>query len=193
MSDRPKVGAAFAAPAPDRVSGLGDLLSRGEATAAPTPVPAAAAPPEAPADTVEAVRPGPAQRARPAARQTKAAAGSGTRIVSVLIDVAARERLRDVAARSGRTHGAVALDAIEAHADELVAFWGTETGSGARKLFPAAPRAHRRTQAGTPTQLRMTPAAADVLDDLVARWGAPSRSALVNEALRRYLTQQETP
>jgi len=67
-------------------------------------------------------------------------------------------------------------------------------------LFPDAPEPRHRDQATTQTQLRISPAAADVLDELdeldelVGRWQAPSRSALINEALRRYLTQnQETP
>ena len=40
-------------------------------------------------------------------------------------------------------------------------------------------------------QMKFSDADVDTLADLVERWGAPSRSALLNEALRRYLTPQQ--
>ena len=93
------------------------------------------------------------------------------------------------------------MRAIEAHAGDLSGQWTRPSSTGTPGwLFPDAPEPRHRDQATTQTQLRISPAAADVLDELdeldelVGRWQAPSRSALINEALRRYLTQnQETP
>ena len=111
----------------------------------------------------------------------------------VQLDVTLREKLRDFAARQHLTHGGVAIDAIEAHAGELATHWTPDQANQGTGLFPTTTRHRVRTQVSAPTQLRMTPEVARVHDNLVTQWSAPSRSALVNEALRRYLTQHETP
>lgn len=183
MSDRPKLGATFAPP--DRTAGLGDLLTnRPQADVnegAATPPPFAAKAPRMPA---RVPRRAPAPITTP-----KGDTEPDTRVVSVQIDVAVLERLRAAAARTTLTHGAITLCAVDEHATELSEHWTQAAPSGG--LFPDTPGRRHRAQATTQTQIRISPAAAAVLDDLTRQWRAPSRSALVNEALRRYLNNAE--
>lgn len=103
-----------------------------------------------------------------------------------------RERSRDPI--TARTYAQVVLDAIEAHQSELATCWQAEAaaaqaGGGLFSRRPAAP-ARRRRHAEPPARVPLTglnAADAEVLDQLVARWNAPSRSALVEQALRLYL------
>ncbi|GAB4932221.1 ribbon-helix-helix domain-containing protein [Mycobacterium avium] len=103
-----------------------------------------------------------------------------------------RERSRDPI--TARTYAQVVLDAIEAHQSELATCWQPEAaaaqgGGGLFSRRPAAP-ARRRRHAEPPARVPLTglnAADAEVLDQLVARWNAPSRSALVEQALRLYL------
>ncbi|GBE67824.1 hypothetical protein MFM001_42860 [Mycobacterium sp. MFM001] len=103
-----------------------------------------------------------------------------------------RERSRDPI--TARTYAQVVLDAIEAHQSELATCWQVEAaaaqgGGGLFSRRPAAP-ARRRRHAEPPARVPLTglnAADAEVLDQLVARWNAPSRSALVEQALRLYL------
>lgn len=188
MSDRPKLGTTFAPP--DRAAGLGGLLPSPRTTGSretedDTPAPSAPATPTTPARNSR----------RAAARPPtggKDTTEADTKVVSVQIDVAVLERLRDAAARSTLTHGAIALGAVDEHATALSEHWTRPAPSGG--LFPDTPGRRHRDQATTQTQLRISRAATAVLDDLTERWRAPSRSALVNEALRRQLTDpKETP
>ena len=199
MNERPKLGATFKGqtglegrlrqdPAPHRPAYPPD---------APQPGPSQERTPSVP---VGDDRPPVSPRAQPVSRQpstTRAGAvkvaPGGSRIVSVQLDITTRERLRDFAARQHLTHGGVTIDAIEAHAGELATHWTAEKENQGTGLFPSTARHRVRTQVSAPTQLRMTLDVAQVLDNLVTQWSAPSRSALVNEALRRYLTQNETP
>lgn len=99
---------------------------------------------------------------------------------------------RSVDPTKARSYGQVVLDAIEEHAGELKAHWvGAVPGSGGG-LF-------KRVEAGRPTRRRhnapqsRVPLAGvidsdvAVLDQLASDWGAGSRSALVEQALRLYL------
>lgn len=93
---------------------------------------------------------------------------------------------------TARSYGQVVLDAVEQHADELKAHWANDVATSGTGLF-------RRAEAGRPTRRRhnapraRVPLAgvintdAAVLDQLVSDWGAGSRSALVEQALRLYL------
>jgi hypothetical protein len=82
----------------------------------------------------------------------------------------------------------VTLRAIEAHADELAKHWShPEPTKTFGRLFGNTRTVHRRTEPGVQTQVRLAAADAITLDQLVTDWSAPSRSALVNEALRRYV------
>ncbi|ORW07193.1 hypothetical protein [Mycobacterium kyorinense] len=102
-----------------------------------------------------------------------------------------KEKSRDPI--TARTYAQVVLDAIEAHQDQLAAHWRREgavpAGDGLFSRRPAAP-ARRRRHPEPPARVPLTglnAADAHVLDDLVIRWDAPSRSALVEQALKLYL------
>lgn len=184
MSDRPKLGTTFAPP--DRSAGLGGLLTNRPPVAAREGGEVASLPAAAPAPRTPARTP---RRGPALAPPRKDDAEPATRVVSVQIDVAVLERLRAAAARTTLTHGAIALRAVDEHATALSEHWTRAAPSGG--LFPDSPGRRHRTQASTQTQLRISPAAAKVLDDLTRQWKATSRSALVNEALRRYLNDAE--
>jgi hypothetical protein len=85
----------------------------------------------------------------------------------------------------------VVIDAIEANQEKLATFWkapAPASGGGLFSRLPAAP-ARRRRHPQPPARVPLTgihPADAALLDDLVEQWGAPSRSALVEQALRCY-------
>lgn len=91
-----------------------------------------------------------------------------------------------------RTMGAIVLDAIEAHAARLATTWTHQQPAavGEGQLFErpssnAVPRRRRHITAPRTVVLSgVTPANAQRLDDLVARWDAGTRSALVEQALR---------
>ncbi len=129
------------------------------------------------------------QRNSRSAAPTTAADGPASpedvpRVVPVVLDAPILEGLREESRRSGRTHGLIALGAIENHVEVLENRWSTESSSSPRGgLFGRTQPQHRRSEPGVQTQLRLAVGDADVLEDLVATWSAPSRSALVNEAL----------
>lgn len=195
MSDRPKLGAAFAAP--DRSAGLTDLLpstaveTLGGTPAAPTDAgsaPTADAPPTAPSGN----RPTASNRARDGAPAPDTAMGAGTRIVSVQLDASVLTRLREQAARTRLSYGALTLRAIDAHAADLAGHWTRDNDpAAATSLFADAPTPRGRHELTQQAQLRISPAAIATITELVTRWGAPNRTALINEALRRYLNTTE--
>ncbi|MDL5160461.1 hypothetical protein [Actinomycetospora termitidis] len=105
-------------------------------------------------------------------------------MVPVVLDAGVLEQLRLQSRHTGQTHGLIALAAIENHLDALSTEWSTPSASFSRSsLFGRTQPQHRRTEPGVQTQLRLAAGDADVLDELVDRWSAPSRSALVNRAL----------
>lgn len=114
---------------------------------------------------------------------------SAMKMVPVNIDVSLHPELKQFATRAELSFGTIALRAVEANVDELSAMWqpraAVKTG-----LFGSAhqPATNRRVEPAVQIQLRMPIADAEVLDGLVAAWLAPSRSALINEALRLYVT-----
>ena len=93
---------------------------------------------------------------------------------------------------TARSYGQVVFDAVEQHADELKTHWANDVATPSSGLF-------KRAEAGRPTRRRhnapraRVPLAgvintdAAVLDHLASDWGAGSRSALVEQALRLYL------
>lgn len=90
-----------------------------------------------------------------------------------------------------RTMGTIVLDAIEAHAPRLATTWTTERYAvGEGQLFErpssnAVPRRRRHATAPRTVVLSgVTAANGGRLDDLVQAWGAGTRSALVEQALR---------
>lgn len=207
--DRPKVGEAFRVP--DRANNLAGLLQEGPSapTAAAPPLHALPLAPRSEDDRLPGAAGGlPRRGGRGGAgsRQTSTArarpenistvdAGSETRVVPVVVDVSILSDLRSFAVRTEQTHGAVTLRAIEANAGELSKHWMGETAIPSVRPAPGQQRLfgnrtatlRRRAEPGVQTQLRISAADADTLDRLVGMWSAPSRSALVNEALRRYV------
>ena len=191
MSDRPKLGSLFSAPVTDRPAALAGLLDTAPPPAA-EPQPAAQ-----PARSAQPTRSGQPQRRdrRPSDSRTRRPsadgpppAGLGNQVVPVVLDASVLAELRAFTARTEQTHGAVALRAIEANIDELATHWKHERPTVTPgRLFGTTATAHRRTEPGVQTQLRISSADAATLDNLVTDWAAPSRSALVNEALRRYI------
>jgi hypothetical protein len=104
-----------------------------------------------------------------------------------------RVQIAEKKARRGlaRTMGTIVLDAIEAHALRLQSTWAAqEYAVGEGQLFErpastAVPR--RRRHATTPRTVVLsgvTAANGQRLDGLVEMWGAGTRSALVEQALR---------
>ena len=90
-----------------------------------------------------------------------------------------------------RTMGTIVLDAIEAHASRLATTWTTERYAvGEGQLFErpssnAVPRRRRHATAPRTVVLSgVTAANGQRLDNLVQAWGAGTRSALVEQALR---------
>lgn len=90
-----------------------------------------------------------------------------------------------------RTMGTIVLDAIEAHATRLATTWSTERYAvGEGQLFErpssnAVPRRRRHATAPRTVVLSgVTAANGQRLDNLVQAWGAGTRSALVEQALR---------
>ncbi|OZD03400.1 hypothetical protein CH275_16635 [Rhodococcus sp. 06-235-1A] len=111
-------------------------------------------------------------------------------VYSVLRSLTLAERTADPT--TARSYGQVVLDAVEKHADDLKGHWAKPVVSTGTGLF-------RRVETGRPTRRRhnspraRVPLAgvintdAAVLDQLASDWGAGSRSALVEQALRLYL------
>lgn len=195
-TDRPKVGEVFRAP--DRVSGLAGLLP--QPTTGPAVEPSISAVPatvSTPVEDTAAARArsqtlanGRPRQAQSPSVETRAGqpAGSETRIVPIVLDASVLIDLRTFAVRTEQTQGMVTLRAIEAHADDLAVRWRHhERPPTTGRLFGNTRTVHRRTEPGVQTQVRLAAADAITLDQLVTDWSAPSRSALVNEALRRYV------
>jgi len=112
------------------------------------------------------------------------------KMVPANIDVSVHQELRRFAVRTELSFATIALRAIEANAVELAQLWRTPPAEPVRTgLFGSVQErpGNRRAEPAAQVQLRLQASDAAVLDGLVADWAAPSRSALVNEALKRYL------
>lgn len=192
-TDRPKLGGLFTSPATTRPAELAGILEQAPSVSATAPPPLAShVQPEEPAKTGPARRgsrrPGEPRNRRTTPAPAEHAAGLGNQVVPVVLDASVLAELRSFASRTEQTHGSVALRAIEAHADELAAHWKQHRPTvQPGRLFGTTTTAHRRAEPGVQTQLRISSIDATTLDNLVTDWAAPSRSALVNEALRRYV------
>jgi hypothetical protein len=125
----------------------------------------------------------------PPAATTGASSQSAIKMVPVNIDASVHTQLRQFAARTELPFSVIVLRAIEADAAELAVNWKTSPlpkGGGMFQMVDHRTR-NRRTEPFAQIQLRLTATDAEVLEGLINDWGAPSRSALVNEALRRYV------
>lgn len=112
---------------------------------------------------------------------------------SEVYDELYRVQLAEKKVRRGlaRTMGAIVLDAIEAHATRLATTWANQQDAvGEGQLFErpssnAVPRRRRHATAPRTVVLSgVTAANGQRLDNLVLAWGAGTRSALVEQALR---------
>jgi len=128
-------------------------------------------------------------RKRPGRPRINPTDATGSRVVAVALDTPVREALREHATRLQLTQPTVALRAVESHADELGQHWkNTELNSAAAgALFAGSSTPPRFGRPKTSPQMRLAEHDIATLDRLVDEWDAPSRSALINEALRRYL------
>ncbi|MBB3753692.1 hypothetical protein FHT44_006214 [Mycolicibacterium sp. BK634] len=170
-------------------------------TAAPVSAPAAPSP-ATPAPRPSAAKPLPATPAS-RLRSVAAAASAGQaqtryRPPEVLLsaevyDALYQLQIAEKKSRRGlaRPMGAIVLDAIERHADRLATTWDTmedtvgEGGLFARPSSSAVPRRRRHAVAPRTVVLSGVNAAnGRRLDELVPAWGAGTRSALVEQALR---------
>lgn len=117
------------------------------------------------------------------------------KMVPANIDVTVHQELRRFATRTELSFATIALRAIEANAGELAELWRTPVTPARTGLFGSVQErpGNRRAEPAAQVQLRLQAADAAVLDGLVGDWVAPSRSALVNEALKRYLATSNTP
>lgn len=118
-----------------------------------------------------------------------------TKMVPANIDVTVHKELRRFAVRTELSFATIALRAIEANAAELSQLWRRPPAEPVRAgLFGSVPDrlGNRRTEPAVQVQLRLQASDAAVLDRLVAEWAAPSRSALVNEGLKRYVSTEIT-
>jgi hypothetical protein len=111
------------------------------------------------------------------------------KMVPVNIDASVHTQLRQFAARTELPFSVIVLRAIEADAAELAVTWKSSPTPKSGGLFQMVDHRtrNRRTEPFAQIQLRLTATDAEVLEGLISDWGAPSRSALVNEALRRYV------
>ena len=94
---------------------------------------------------------------------------------------------------TARTYGHVVLDAVERYSDELQRHWvdrPTPRTGGLFTRVSASSRPSRRRHAAAPARVPLAGVISsdtDLLDELATQWGAGSRSALVEQALRLYL------
>lgn len=107
-------------------------------------------------------------------------------------------RLSGFRAQTRKSHHAILLDAIESTYDELPGLIRTALGRDGEEeqrvnLFGRAPRTTALIPAETGPKIRhtvrVTKSSRDLLDDLTARFEAPSRNFLVVTAYDAYLPQ----
>ncbi|HEY0399707.1 MAG TPA: hypothetical protein VGF00_15030 [Acidimicrobiia bacterium] len=193
---------------PAALGDLDELLPASPGTGTPTAPPPAAptSPPAAPAARVAPDQPAvKAAETRPTTppRRTRAAAedrGSGrnrTAPAEVALAPDVYQALRELTLReraatptTARSYGRVALDAVEAHATELARHWAAPARATGSLFSRGTDVARRRRHAQAPARVPLAGVVArdvDQLDKLATDWGAGSRSALVETALRLYL------
>jgi hypothetical protein len=158
-----------------------------------TPAAAVQAPQASPAYGVTPDRPRPATVTAAPAAVAKRIRPPEVLLSSEVYDELYRVQNGEKKVRRGlaRTMGAIVLDAIEAHAPRLATTWSSQQFSvGEGQLFErpssnAVPRRRRHATAPRTIVLSgVTAANGQRLDDLVQAWGAGTRSALVEQALR---------
>lgn len=184
-----------AAPLVDEVKPAEELQQPSAPRPAPQPIPEES-PQDARNDTGRIKTP--EHRRRSSARGSGSTVASRTAPPEVALSPAVYAALRALTLReraqdrtTARSYGQVALDAVELHAAELQEHWkapvSPTTGLFKRRDESATPRRrHSEPQARVPLA-GVIPSDAEALDRLAEEWGAGSRSALIEQALRLYL------
>lgn len=147
--------------------------------------------PSARPTSVTSTRPKKHARNRPG-RPASSEVGDDLRLVPVNLDASVHSDLKHFSTRIERNFGVIVLEAVENTADELAVNWKSEQRTTTHRLFvghTSAQQRRRRKEPAMQVLLRLPSRDAETLDQLVSEWEAPSRSALVTEALRRYLTR----
>ena len=196
-ADRARDGDQVAAAVPEDEPGAVDDRGSDAAGAADPGVVDNGADTPAPATRAKTTPSNRAPRARAAgadsaatpAATNGASTQSSVKMVPVNIDASVHTQLRQFAARTELPFSVIVLRAIEADAAELSVTWKTSPVPKSGGMFQMVDHRtrNRRTEPFAQIQLRLTATDAEVLEGLISDWGAPSRSALVNEALRRYV------
>ncbi|MFL0286809.1 hypothetical protein ACJH6J_20285 [Mycobacterium sp. SMC-18] len=192
--------------------GLGNRAGQQEPPAEP-PVEPAATEPTTPPAPEESTRPAgeraphvatpPAPRA-PRVAKTFDRDGEGNPTAEISADNLTKLRNLNLAEKKNpakaRTYGQIVLDAIDAGQEELARRWKqADTAQKAPgSLFTRQPVVRqRRRHIAPPAKIALTglnSADAKTIDEvLVPQWGAPSRSALVDEALTLYFKRRRGP
>ncbi|ASX03523.1 hypothetical protein [Mycobacterium intracellulare] len=186
--------------------GVGNRTGRPDSAA--TPVAPASPPTETPAPELKAdasPQGGGVGAAGSRALKVGDSDGEGNPTAEISAENLARLRNLNLAEKKknpakARTYGQIVLDAIDAVHEELARHWkpaeNPEKAPGS--LFTRQPVVRkRRRHIAPPAKIALTglnPADAKTIDDqLVKEWGAPSRSALVDEALTLYFKRRRGP
>ncbi|MGB8403101.1 MAG: hypothetical protein WCE30_03380 [Mycobacterium sp.] len=192
--------------------GVGSRAGQPEPTPTPTGVaptaPAETPPPPAPVESTESVgERAPRVVTTPAPRVTKTIErdGDGNPTAEISADNLGKLRNLNLAEKKknpakARTYGQIVLDAIDAGHEELARHWKqADTAEKAPgSLFTRQPvLRQRRRHIAPPAKIALTGLnatdAKTIDEQLVVEWGAPSRSALVDEALTLYFKRRRGP
>lgn len=117
------------------------------------------------------------------------------KMVPANIDLSVHADLRQFATRNELSFATVVLRAIEANAETLSAMWSRPRAVVKTGLFgsTAARSGNRRAEPAVQIQLRIPVRDAQILNDLVDAWQAPSRGAMITEALRLFVPSRPAP
>jgi hypothetical protein len=183
---------------PDAISELGEILPT-----IPLPTPAAEAAPHREPSPLTLAPPAPAEDVEAESAPAPQAARGRAPEIAIAPEVykalrALTLREREVSPSHARTYGQVVLDAVEDNATTLARHWRNGRQRPKSSLFqrvnPEAPRRRRHSQAPARVPLAGILASdAAQLDRLAVEWGAGSRSALAEQALRLYLEVAPVP
>ena len=109
-------------------------------------------------------------------------------VFRALRDLALSERTADPS--NARTYGQIVLDAVEDNATVLSKHWRTARKAKPSALYQRSVTTRRRRNIEAPARVALAgiiASDAEQLDRLAEEWGAGSRSALTEQALRLYL------
>lgn len=131
----------------------------------------------------------PRRRGRPQTRPASQTATGFTRASNVQVPADLLAQIKARRAREGLTTGELIIAAIEATADRLPDLVATRPVTGGGLFSARVSHANRAAEPLTSLNFRMRVEDFDVLDDLVTRFKATSRSQLVTAALSDYLSR----